>query len=584
MATRARQRPDSQAVQAMGRWLTTLSEAEFAEVVEAADEDTMTVIEAALSEPELDLVAGRDPALAWRQTPATMAHHLSRGRIKLWRYTVLLGTKFTRAVTGESPRQIWNLPRRYGKSTWASQWGPAWALDRDPTTKLILVSYGDKLATTNALAIRDILRLHRHELRAELRSDQQEKGQFTTRDGGGVVAAGIMSGLTGFGAHGVVFDDPFKDWQEAHSLARRELVDNQYRAVVSSGLETDDAWILIVHTRWHEDDTTARLKQRMEDGTGEAWEIVRIPELAEEYDPDSLDPYLHQPDPLGRAPGEPIEPERFSLATVKGRQLRLGSYLTAALSQQRPSPAEGGEIKRSWWRLEDQAPPGFDDAISSWDFKLKDNEQGDYVVGQYWIRTGSDAWLLDQLRGQWNQATTANAIALMAVRHPGIRRHFCEYTGNAPEVMTELRQAKPGYTLSVEMASQIGMTDNERDAVQRLRRKGMAGLIKATPVGDKATRMRAESGKIEAGNVHILARAPWTGTYLEEMSAFPGPHDDMVDATSQALLKLFGGEASMTSAAHRQMPATPTTTERGPGQARQAGRVMIPRVTSTGRR
>ena len=483
----------------------------------------------------------------WRETPVTMAHHLTKGRFKLWAYSRLLGRKFRDAVDGRSKRQIWNVPARMGKSVVASQWGPAWALDRDPTTNLILVSYSDALALENAVAVRQILREHARDpddsskllLRSQLMADRQRMDRFVTTLGGGLLAGGILSSLTGFPGDGIVLDDPYKDWPEAHSQARRDLVDHQYRSVIRLRAETEDAWILLVQTRWHEDDQTGRFLMQMEDGTGEAWEHVRIPAIAEEFDPESFDALLRVPDPLGRAPGEVIERERFSLDAVKARALSLGEYLTAAMEQGRPGPEEGGEFKRAWWRIDDSMPEKADAWLSSWDMKLKDKESGDYVVGQVWCRTGVDVWCVDQFRGQWNQATTALAICLAHVRWPSCRRHIVENTGNGPEVMEALRTAMPGYEISDDLASQLGMNAEEREGVQRLRRRGVPGLIPNTPKGSKTVRARAVVSYIEAGNAHLPARASWTPIFIEEHAAFPnGSHDDQVDAMSQAVSKL----------------------------------------------
>ena len=496
-------------------------------------------------------VMGHKMTLGWRGTPATMAVHLDREHLQPFRYFMYLGEKFREAVEGTSTRQIWNLPSRMGKSLLASRWGPAWCLDRYPRSNLILASYGDDLAMENAVGVRHILREHEADMRVQLRQDRQRQDRFATTDGGGLLAGGIQSALTGFGAGdhgGVVLDDPFKNWQEAHSAARRDLVWNNYRAVIRFRLESPDAWVIVVMTRWHEDDLTGRLLAGMEDETGEPWDLVRLPAFAEECDPTSLDRYARMPDPLGRAPGEVLEPLRFDAEHERDRALAAGSYLTAAMLQQRPSPEEGGELKRAWWKIDSTMPTKWDDGLSSWDMKLKDNEAGDFVVGQLWVRTGADYWCLDQLRGQWNQSTTANAIALMAVRHPAIHAHVVENTGNGPEVMQVLREPMTDYTLTTEMAGELGMTIEEAGAVQALRRRGLPGLLPENPKGDKAIRVRAQSPYVEAGNVHLPEHASWLGTFLDEMSSFPnGSNDDQVDAWSQAMRRLARGPATATA-------------------------------------
>jgi phage terminase large subunit-like protein len=190
--------------------------------------------------------------------------------------------------------------------------------------------------------------------------------------------------------------------------------------------------------------------------------------------------------------------------------------------------------------------------------KMKDKKGGDYVVGQAWGRTGSSYWCVDQLRGQWNMATTKAAIALMAIRHPKVKRHVIENTGNGPEVMEQLRAPQARYVVSEVIAGELGMSGDERVLVERLLRRGMSGLLPENPKGDKVARVRAQSPLIEAGNVHLLDRA-WARSIVDESAAFPrGAHDDQVDAWSQALKRLSHlGTASTAPAPARSVAAKP---------------------------
>lgn len=561
----------------------------------------------------VEIALARRAALGWRADPAAMAAHLTAGRFRLWRYVQLLSQKFRQLVTGESKRQIWNLPSRYGKSLLGSRWGPVWTFDQHPEASIILTAYGDALAMENAIAVRDLLRQHGSQLRTQLRADRQKADRFVTEHGGGLLAAGIDAAILGFGAGrggGVVIDDPFKNWQEAASKARREHVWNQYRAVLRSRLDDDSAWILVIHHRFHEEDLTGKLlapqharfqnivdttsrgrddyaealRAQMEDDEQTEWDLTRLPALAEAHDPNSLNPLRREPDPLGREPGEPLEPEKFSVREVKSRAVDFGSYLTSALEQQDPAPEEGDELLREWWKWYDTAPAKFDDAASSWDMKLKDNEAGDYVVGQAWGRTGADYWMLEQLRGQWNMATTRLAIALLAVRHPQLKRHYIENSGNGPDLKKQLGKADPEYVVSAREAGRLGMTDDERERVQSLMRRGMSRLILVTPVGSKPVRARAVAGIAEAGHVHLRNNYPEAVRFVDEASEFPnGVNDDQVDAWSQAMSQMErGGPAAMTPAkgATPNVPAGQqpvTAVRRGPAVTKARASVSLPR-------
>lgn len=545
---------DTDPLTAVARLLERYTPAQLRDVMRTFEPDDIAIVERVLAERTGE---------GWRSSPAAMGAHLNPAFVR-YRYIDLLSDRFVDAVTGKSPRQIWALPARYGKTLLGSILGPTWAFEHDPAIKIILSSYGDELATENATAVRDNLVLHGDILQTRLRKDQRRARRFVTEQGGGLAAAGIGSALTGFGADLAIIDDPFKNWQEAHSEARRLHVWNWYRAVLRLRLNQDDSAILIIATRWHEDDLTGRLLTSDLADEGENWDYVRLPALAEDDD-----------DPLGRKRGEPIEPLRFSLQAVLARARALGTYLSSGLEQQRPAPEEGTDIMRGWWRWYDQAPPRFDDALVSVDTKMKDREGGDFVVVQTWGRTGSDFWCVDQLRGQWNFAVTKTALVLMAVRHPFARRFVVENTGNGPEVMDQLRRPQPGYSVGEDIRSQLGITDDELPKVDALFRRGMSGLLAENPKGDKRSRMRAYTPLIEAGNVHLPLRTSWAEGLVDEAATFPnGSHDDQVDALSQALKRLSGGRGSASRPKGTIQTPKPSARSARPNGMRVGGSVI----------
>lgn len=495
----------------------------------------------------LERVMAERTAMGWRADPASMAAHLDP-TYKVRRHDAYLAQKWRDLTNGTSPRQLWSLPGRLGKTRGIGN-GLVHLLDHHPDSNSIYVTYGQQLADELAAFVRDTLRDNQHELRASLRRDRQQRRRFVTDVGGGLVAAGLNATTRGFGVnrHGVlVVDDPFKSWAEAHSEARRDWVEQQYKGTLRDRLDDETCGILICHHRVHRDDLTGRLKASMEDETGEAWEVVTLPMLAVANDP------------LGRAIGEPLAPEQFPLEAVELRAKSLGSYLASALLQQDPSAEEGSDIKRAWFHLVEkgEAPQAWDQGLTSWDLKLKNKEAGDYVVGQVWVRTGADYWMLDQIRGQYDHATTGNAIALLAVRWPQITSHVVEAAGSHDEVIPQLRKPQPGYVVTPEMAGRLGMTESEREAVQALRRRGMSGLI-PHPVTEGAKPVRVRTFTVpaaEARNVHLVV-AHWTPEYLDESAAFPnGANDDQVDATSQALQRLGVGTSSATPPRRAMQP------------------------------
>lgn len=467
-----------------------------------------------------------------------------------WPYTRLLAGKFRDAVTGKSPRQVWNLPAQVGKSFWL-RLGMLWALDANPARRLIYVSYGDPPAEEGSQFMRDVARAAHDKLSFELRADARARRRWLTDRGGGVWATSIGGAIAGFGGS-VLFDDPLKNWREAHSPARRKYVWDEMRAVLSLRLSEGD-FEIVAHTRWHEDDPTGKLRQLVAE-TGEQWEFVVLPMTAVDAD-----------DPIGRAAGEILEPRRFSQTMVDSRKATLGEYLWASLEQQRPSKEEGNLVRRDWWRWDVDRVEIADEWLTSWDMKLKDKRSGDYVCGQAWARIGNTYHLVAQLMGQWSQAHTRVAIALMAVRHPQISAHVVENTGYGPEVMEILREPDANYVISDRIADEVGVLDHERDAVQELLRRGLSGLLPNNPRESKLVRARAVTPLIEAGNVYLWEQGGFGESVVNQWANFTGEaggRDDIVDTTSQGLTRLRIGEASSQAPPPQQIQPPPITAQR----------------------
>lgn len=465
-----------------------------------------------------------------RADPLSLARHLEPDEHQPWKYTQLLARKWTQLVDGTSKRQMWMLPARYGKTRWGSIWGPIWGLDNDPRLKLILTSYGAELADENAGEVRDKIEEYGDELQVRLRRDRRKRNRWVTTEGGALMSAGVGGRMTGFGADVIVVDDPFKNWEEARSLARREMVWNWFLTVVSLRLQQDDSAILIISTRWHEDDLQGRLLDPPGDVVAQNWDVTRIPVLAEDPEASTSRKWWERlPDPLGRAPGEIIEPGRFSHAAVLARLTGLSSFLAAALEFQRPAPAEGGIVKRAWWRYYGALPNPLelDGWLTSWDMSFKDAEEGSYVVGQVWARHGGGYYLIDQVRDHMDFPTAKQAVINLARKHPKCTLHLIEDKANGPAIIADLTRKIPG-------------------------------LVPIEPKGSKESRLHACSSWIESGNVHLpqveialppdqfdhdLARrqlrgdTAWVADFVEEVCGFPNyPTDDQVDSMTQALV------------------------------------------------
>ena len=109
--------------------------------------------------------------------------------------------------------------------------------------------------------------------------DRKAVDEWETREGGGVRAVGVGAGITGFGGGLIMIDDPVKNRAEAESRVRRDNAWDWFSDDIYTRLEPK-ASVILIQTRWHEDDLAGRLIKRMAEG-GDQWEIVNLPALAE---------------------------------------------------------------------------------------------------------------------------------------------------------------------------------------------------------------------------------------------------------------------------------------------------------------
>jgi predicted phage terminase large subunit-like protein len=420
--------------------------------------------------------------------------------------------KLEEVERGECRRLMVFMPPRHGKSEVVSKKFPAWYLGRNPTKEMILTSYAKDIAADFSKIARDTLNEWGPEIFGiRVASDSgamstwgvegvpEGPNEQAKKYRGGLKAAGAGGAITGRGAHVAVIDDPFKGMEDSSSPTIREKIYQWYKSVLWTRLAPGGA-IILVMTRWHEDDLAGRLVEEMQGKDGEQWDIVKFPAVAEETDI------------LGREPGEGLWLPRFGQEYYNKLKTNLGSRIFTALYQQRPSPAEGSMFKRKWFNFYKSPPANFDQILQSWDCTFKDTETADFVVGQVWGKKGAEYYLLHEMRARMDLPETIAAIQNMTRLYPRALTKLVEDKANGPAVIQMLNKKIPG-------------------------------LIPINPEGGKETRAAAVSPLFEAGNVYLPdpSTAPWVTDYIEELVTFPkGKNDDRVDATSQALVRFTG--------------------------------------------
>lgn len=434
----------------------------------------------------------------WRGTVATFARKVSGGAWVPYPWLVAVLREIESRIMAGDARVILNAPPRHGKSEAIAHWLPAWYLNTFPQRRVILGTYGDDLASDWGMKVKD--KFTNSELTwTRLRKDKQRNDHWLTQQGGGMRSMGVGGSVTGRGGDLVIIDDPHKDWQEATSTASRKRVIAWFNATLYTRLEPK-ASIIVMQTRWHENDLTGYLLSEHADN----WVHIRLPALAESGPPGDF---------LKRREGAALCPPRFSAAQLETIRAAMGSQLFAGLYQQRPAPLEGNLVRRDWFRRYTDMPRSFDVIIQSWDMNFKETDSGSYVVGQVWGRKGGNFYLLDQSRGRWSFVETQRHMMALSTRWKEARDKLVEEAANGSAIISSLHDVLPG-------------------------------IIPTSAKNSKAARLAAVSGMIESGNVYIPDNsiADWADDFVEEVCGFPyAMNDDQVDAMTQALNRLYQG-------------------------------------------
>lgn len=399
-----------------------------------------------------------------------------------------------RVEQGTCKRLMIFAPPRHGKSMLTSEFFPARYMGMHPDRYIIHATYGQELADDFGRKIRNQIADAEFPFKdCALSGDSASQKRFTTTRGGAYFALGVGGAATGRGAHLLLIDDPLKNREEADSDTIREKLKSWYKSVAYTRLMPGGA-VVIIQTRWHEDDLSGWLLREHE---AEGWEVISIPAIAEDDDV------------LGREVGEALWPTDYPIDVLEKIKEQLGSRDWSALYQQRPSPAGGSIFRLEWFRRYNTLPQDFNMLIHSYDTACKDKELNDPTVFQSWKSNSNGYYLADTHRRR--------------VQFPDLRRMVESYAV----------RDNPHAILIEDKAS-------GQQLIQVLQAETRLPIIPVTPVKSKAIRAQGVSGTVEAGRVHIPSVASWLVDFESEVEAFPvGAHDDQVDCMTQALRYLI---------------------------------------------
>ncbi len=398
----------------------------------------------------------------------------------------LVANALERVMRGEVKRLIICMPPRHGKSELASRRFPSFYLGHHPDKQIIAASYNSDLSNDFGREVRNIVGSPEFSslFPVSLSADSKAANRWHTDKGGMYVAAGVGTAITGRGADILLIDDPFKDRKEADSELQRKTVWDWYTSTAYTRLMPGGA-VIVINTRWHDDDLTGRLLQAEQDG-GDKWEILSLPAI----------------DNAGSA----LWPAWYPIDRLEQIRSVLPARDWNALYQQNPIPDDGDYFKTAWFGEYDQPPKNLRIYGAS-DYAVTDGG-GDYTAhGVFGLDVAGNLYVLDWWRGQTAADVWIDSFCDMVNQH----QPLCWFGEAGP-----IRRA-------VEPFMRARMLD----------RGSLCRVEWLSSINDKPTRARSFQAMASMGKVLLPKRAPWLADVMNELLRFPaGKNDDSVDVCS----------------------------------------------------
>lgn len=403
---------------------------------------------------------------------------------------------------GHIPRLIVTLPPRHGKTELISRRFIPWLLGRDEYRNIIFATYNEPFSQDIGSDCRAIMQSPAFKQvfpKFRFRAGGLSKEKLQSGAGGMAAFVGRGGSITGRGADILIIDDPIKDAEEAQSPTLRAKLWDWFTQVAMTRLMTKFAAVVVVHTRWHEDDLIGRITDPSNPCYSEdeaaKWKIINLPAIAGDADP------------LGRAPGEALWPERFDLEFLNAAK-QLDAKGFSALYQQKPTP-EDGDLFRADWLLQYER--------SQLPQDLRIYAASDHAIGE------------DKTR---NDATVMVIGGIDSYGDLYILDVWWEKAGADKQVEAMLRLAKQWKPLlwfaeKGHISKAIGPFLRKRMQEERT----YFTVEEVTPIGNKVQRAQSIMGRMSMKKVKFPKHATWFMEARDELLKFPNArHDDFVDA------------------------------------------------------
>lgn len=426
---------------------------------------------------------------------------------------------------GESSYLLITVPPRHGKSDIVSRYLPARFMGLYPDNDVIITTYASSLACDMSADSRKIVRTEEFKnifgVELSCESSAVDKWQMQDRKGT-LTASGLLSGITGKGAHLLILDDYCSDRSDAESEVIREKAWKSF----TDSFMTRRAPVcicIVLATPWNTDDIIGRIKKlnnpNDKDYKEDFPKFKQISFPAENADFD----FIHADGTIERIKYDYLFTDkvlngrkyagRFTPEFYRQQKAVLGEYSYQALYMCNPTVRGGNTLKVGNVKIHNslsEFPAIRYDRI--WDLahseKQTQKADPDYtsgtLVGFRNVAGVVEVWIKDVVR----------------------------LRASAPERDTVIYSTMEKDGGAVQIGIEISLDARDTVLIMQKATKGRRRIIPIKTTGDKVTRMSYLEPAFEAGNVHIL-RADWNSDWIKEAREFPsGKHDDQMDNLS----------------------------------------------------
>ena len=454
----------------------------------------------------------------------------TRSTYEIARHHRVIAAALEEVEAGRIRRLMISVPPRHGKTRLASMLFPAWFLGRNPLKSIVFATYNDKYATDIGSVVKTMIQgpLYGHIFPdVKLIYGGASSDRLRIAGGGDMFCVGVGGTLTGRGGDINLIDDPIKNRQEADSIVVRDKLWNWYTSVFRTRMMTKEASLVVVSTRWNEDDLIGRhidpTNPHFNQDEADTWRMINLPALAEDDDP------------LGRPRDEPLWPSRFDLKFLQD-QHRSDVRGFSALYQGRPTPAEGAFFKadhiRVYRKMSDLPHADSMRFYGASDFAVATKQENDkschIVVG---VDENDNLWVMPDI--VWSRMPSDMSID--AVIH-----------------LMEKYKPMMWWGEKGTIAKSIGPFLRKR----MMERRVYCSIDEMAITADKQARAQSIAARMAMGRVYFPQFTRWFADAKEQILKFPhSGFDDLVDALSLIGLGLM-----------KQIPARnrPTKTPDGP--------------------